>query len=554
MKFTSLGRVLLPAIVLLASCGRDSSSSPTAAEETIAAGAVDAVSVVSGNGQLGDAGAPLGDPVVLRVTENGRPVAGAPIRWELPQGAGRLADALAVTDADGYARATWILGESAPTATLTVSVGSISTNLIAARRSGLQRADLKLVRVSGNAQSGPAGGALGQPLVVRVVSGREGPLAGVKVRWEAEDGGRVSIDSAFSAADGTVTARWTLGSATGTQLLSASTAGAQPITFAANAIPATGEPVTLTIVSGNGQGARVNAALPAQLVVRATNAAGTPLYGVQVSWRVQSGGGSITPAAITTDGSGLAWARWTMGPSAGQGTAVATAPGGAAATFTATALGDNRVAALVKVLGDGQVECPGCGLREQIRVMAVDALGNPVPNAPVTWTPSHGGSLSVQSNVTDATGTAFASWNLGTPVAVQTLTATSGSVSTDFTATASRGGDGVVARIQISVGRNGLDLGESGSARATAVDAAGRAVPNAVISWSVEEPGIIEFTVDPTTTGRVTFRALETYGQVRLTASAGGQSNGFNVYVRRPGNGGGGGSADVVPVTPAVQP
>jgi len=550
MKPRVLGGMLLPVLLLLASCGRDASAPPLAPEEVTPGDApAPTLSIVSGNGQLGDPAAPLEEPVVIRVTDGGRAVAGAAVSWRLSEGGGRLSAAEAATDADGYARATWILGD-AP-GTLDVAVGAASATLSASLRPiGMVRSDLKLVRVSGDAQTATAGTALGDPLVVRVVSSRGGAMAGVKVRWEAVNGGLVSADSSFTGADGTVTARWKLGPTGGAQSVMASTSGAQPVAFVATAIPSSGEPVTLVRVSGDGQGARVRTALASPLVVRAVNAAGTPLSGVQVSWSVRTGGGSISPALITTDGNGLASARWTMGSSAGEGTVVATTPGAAEITFSATAFPDSRVAALVKVLGDGQAECPGCGLREGIAVMAVDGEGNPVPNAPVTWTPSHGGSLSYSTTVTDATGTARASWTLGTTLGVQTLTATSGQASAVFTATASNGGDGVVASILMSPGRTGLEPGDSSHVRATAVDTGLQPVTSAVLTWSVDVPGIIEIIgVSPvgSYTGRLRFRALK-YGEVYLTASAGGRSNTIRIYVRPDyNNGGGGGSADVVP-------
>lgn len=555
MKPRILGGVLIPVLLLAASCGRDASSPPLAPEEA-APGGEATLSIVSGNGQLGDPGTPLEEPVVVRVTDGGRPLAGAPVRWRLSEGGGRLADAAAVTDAEGYARATWILGDAADASTLDVLVGGSSTSLSALRRMGLVRTDLKLVRVSGDAQTGTAGTVLGEPLVVRVVSARGGAMAGVKVRWEAVGAGVVSADSAVSGADGTVTARWTLGPTGGAQTASASTTGALPVSFVAHAIPTSGEPVTLVRVSGDGQGARVGTVLAAPLVVRAVNASGTPLSGVQVSWSVRTGGGSITPATITTDGSGQAYARWTMGPSGGPGTAVATAPGAAEITFTANAISDaNRVAALVKTLGDGQVVCPGCGLREGIRVMAVDSEGNPVPNAPITWTPS-AGTLSYSTTVTDATGTAGAGWTLGTTPGVQTLTATSGQASTAFTATASVGGDGVVAFIQMNPGNTGLEPGDTSHVYAVALDTRSRGVTSAVLTWSIDVPGIIEITgVDPVGSyyGRARFRALQ-FGEVRLTASAGGQSNTIVIRVRPdPMNGGGGGSADPAPDAPGTR-
>lgn len=89
--------------------------------------------------------------------------------------------------------------------------------------------------------------------------------------------------------------------------------------------------------SGNAQSGDVGEALGNPIVVRVTKD-GTPVAGTSVSWSVTGGGGSVSPAASTTNASGNASTIWTLGPAAGANTVQAAVTGatGSPVTFTAT--------------------------------------------------------------------------------------------------------------------------------------------------------------------------------------------------------------------------
>jgi uncharacterized protein (TIGR03437 family) len=77
--------------------------------------------------------------------------------------------------------------------------------------------------------------------------------------------------------------------------------------------------------------------------------------------------------------------------------------------------------ALSTVRGDLQTGIPGAILPVKIQVLLADDSGNPIPNAPVRFTPSPGGEISDASAVTDANGLASASWRLPTDEGVALL-------------------------------------------------------------------------------------------------------------------------------------
>lgn len=72
-------------------------------------------------------------------------------------------------------------------------------------------------------------------------------------------------------------------------------------------------PLSMSVVSGNGQQGPPGAELPDPLVVRVEDARGRPVSGQIVNFRVVSGGGSVFAGAAISNKSGLVQERWTLG-------------------------------------------------------------------------------------------------------------------------------------------------------------------------------------------------------------------------------------------------
>jgi hypothetical protein len=92
--------------------------------------------------------------------------------------------------------------------------------------------------VSGDAQSGPAGAALGGPIVVRLVDSQNNPVAGEQVQFAVNSGGgTVSAASVATAANGEASVTWKLGAAKGEQQVVATAKDAVfAVTFRATAV------------------------------------------------------------------------------------------------------------------------------------------------------------------------------------------------------------------------------------------------------------------------------------------------------------------------------
>ncbi len=196
-----------------------------------------------------------------------------------------------------------------------------------------------LAIAGGNGQSATVGTAVAVAPSVRVTNSSGTGVAGVAVTFAvASGGGAVGGGAAVTDASGVASvASWTLGTTAGAQTLTASTLGAPAVTITATAIA--GAAASATASAGDGQTAAVRASVAVPPAVRVVDAFGNVKAGVAVTFAVTAGGGSITGASATTNGSGVASSgAWTLGTTGGVNRVTATVDGVTTpVTFTATA-------------------------------------------------------------------------------------------------------------------------------------------------------------------------------------------------------------------------
>jgi alpha-tubulin suppressor-like RCC1 family protein len=82
--------------------------------------------------------------------------------------------------------------------------------------------------------------------------------------------------------------------------------------------------LTLTVISGDTQGGSRGEELASAVTVGLRDETGAPASGVEVRWRVLSGGGRVQDRVVTTDGAGHAATRWTLGMDRGEQLLLAT--------------------------------------------------------------------------------------------------------------------------------------------------------------------------------------------------------------------------------------
>ncbi len=203
------------------------------------------------------------------------------------------------------------------------------------------------------------------------------------------------------------------------------------------------EPATVSVVSGAEQAVRQGLALPADVVVRADDAGGSPIEGVAVVFAPAEGDGTADPATAATDAEGRAATSWTLGDRAGVQRLVASVAvgGGPSVQLSATALTPEEATEELRVVqGGGQTGLQGRALREAVVVLALDGRGEPVPGVRVAFAPADGdGTAGSDTVATDAEGRAATSWPLGGRAGAQSLVASvavGGSPSVQLSATA----------------------------------------------------------------------------------------------------------------------
>jgi len=308
---------------------------------------------ISGDLQPASPGIALAAPLVVRVLDAlGSGFKGASVSWMVTAGTGQLSLATTTTDDTGYAAITVTptttpLAVQAAVSGLTGSPQTFTT----AGTGG----PANIVIVAGNGQSSPVGVSVPTAPRVRVTDAVANPLSGVPVTFAVTSGGG-SITGASQTTDASGLATvgsWTLGTTSGTNTLTATVSGVTPATFTATGLA--GPPVSIVIISGNGQTANAGSALTAPLVVETRDQFGNGTPVNPVTWTPSHG--TVNPTSGPTNSAGRAQTTWTLGSGATTQTVTAAA-GPLSAVFTATATFPSP-SILLALVGGNRVPVPG---------------------------------------------------------------------------------------------------------------------------------------------------------------------------------------------------
>jgi plastocyanin len=281
-------------------------------------------------------------------------------------------------------------------------------------------------KLSGDSQVGSANATLGASLVVSVVDQNDAPAAGQTVTWTATTGGgSVTSGTSQTDASGHAAMGRTLGSAAGFQGTTAALSGAtgSPITF--TSISQIQGAFTIAAGTGGGQSDTVLSQLGAPFQATVTDHLGAPVAGVIVSFNVTAGGGTLTQAADTSDGSGHVTTILTLPSTSGTKTVQASVTGllGSPVSFNANAT-SGTATQMAKSAGDSQVALISTALPNPHTVLVKDAHGNTVAGFKVHWSVgTGGGSVSDTAPLTNASGIAATTRSLGATLGTQTDTA-----------------------------------------------------------------------------------------------------------------------------------
>ena len=402
---------------------------------------------VSGDGQLGPAGEPLPEPLVVQAHDRlGNPAIGVPVEFQIIEGGGSPTPAQTQTDVQGRASTTWTLGALAGEAQavrgfLSFRVGQ-GVNFEATAVPGLPG---EIVVASGDGRAAPRLSTLPDPLVVRVEDGFQNPVGGVTVEFAViEGGGSVQPSSTSTDVGGLATTQWTLGAPLGDQSVSIMVEPLPPTTVSA---VATTVPELVQILNGDGQTGIVGERLPDPPSVQVLGPGGAPVSSLDVDFSVSANGGllelmdgsEVSPnLTVRTDVMGVATVGgWILGTTPGTHEVTVEVPGLVPVVLTATAE-TGPPSLLVKVSGDEQSGVVGTLLSAPLVVRVTDTHGNPVAGSTITFGPASGdGSVFPTQVSSDSNGTAATDWTLGSSQGSQSVGASieAGAMVT-FTATA----------------------------------------------------------------------------------------------------------------------
>ena len=189
------------------------------------------------------------------------------------------------------------------------------------------------------------------------------------------------------------------------------------------------EATSIQLVSGGNQTSDSESTLTSPVEVLVKDQEGNAFQGSKVSFAVIEG--SLSVGTATTDASGKARTKWTLGTTAGTQTLTVTAYTGNGTTVLsgspisvkATANEIIEATSIELVSGKDQSGDVESILTEPIKLVVKDQDGNPFPGATVNFEVSEG-VVSSASEITDASGNASTTWTLGSTAGTQSLTIT----------------------------------------------------------------------------------------------------------------------------------
>jgi adhesin/invasin len=310
-------------------------------------------------------------------------------------------------------------------------------------------------------------------VVVKVVASDGVPVPGVAVTFNTS--GAASPATAMTDANGLAQTHWTLANTAGSQTLNVSAANVPTL-----AVQATATQAALTLVSGSGQSALTGHALAQPIVVQVAN--GTAgVSGVNVTFAVASGNGSVSPTTVATDATGRAQTTWTMGTAAGTETMTVTAAGaGGSLTVTANA----TVAPTISFVSVLPTAITTAG-SSTIVALVTGTNGLPQSGALVTFTSSGtGNTISPATATTDVSGHATVLFS-STVAENKTITATANGVSAQVSLPVVAATTSAVTIVKVSGDGQTVHYGTSFGAPLVvrAMDANGSPVAGALIDW-----------------------------------------------------------------------
>ncbi|RPH93422.1 MAG: hypothetical protein EHM72_16365, partial [Calditrichaeota bacterium] len=361
------------------------------------------LSYVSGDRQTAQINTMLADPLRVRLVDTDNvPVTGESIVYKSLTSGAKFSgsDSITVsTDSQGYAGARPTLGSVAGD-TLYVfeaRARNASGSPVTFKASALTGPPAKIIYVSGNNQSGPAGRVLPQTLKVRLLDNLDNPVKGYEVQYNVTEGGGSfngqQNQLIKSDAQGYAEIRWRLGERIGKNTATATAVNTSlpQITFSATGV--VGPAARLVKNGGDNQKGNAGQPLGQYFVVSVTDSFYNTVSNHSVTFQVIQGNGSIngrTQVTQTTNPFGQAQVLYTMGPIDYEQKVQATAELSGLSLIDSpqvfrAVLGPGEPESMNYIGGNNQIGRVNEELPEPFIVQIVDKNGIGVPNHEVEF-------------------------------------------------------------------------------------------------------------------------------------------------------------------------
>ena len=283
------------------------------------------ISVTSGPGS-GDPGDSL--TFTVEVQEDGSAASGKTVTFSITSGDGNasLGTTSTTTGSNGRASTSVTLGGSASGSyTITATVGSKSTSGTATVNTPPPPSGLSAVMFSTPWPLDP-----GDSTTFSIDVKEDGSAAsGKTVTFSVSpDDGTVSLSATSATTDSKGQASTTLRTGSGSSGSYTVTATVGTLSLSSSVTVNTPPPpLAFWIISGDKQQGLLGEALANPFVVEVRDQSGDPLPGVQVTFSVSSGGGTLSATITTTDSNGRVKSTLTLGPNPGTNTVEVAATG-----------------------------------------------------------------------------------------------------------------------------------------------------------------------------------------------------------------------------------
>lgn len=203
-------------------------------EANATAGAPASLVRKAGDGQTGVVGMPLPDSLVAVVVDvHGNPVAGVSVTWSVETDGGSVNPVSSTTAEDGTAATSWVLGTTSGSTSVRASIAEDQD--VSFRATGEADEPEEVVKWQGDLQTGTAGAALRDSLVVHVTDQYGNPVGGRRVSWNVIEGdGSANPEESTTDGQGRASSAYILGTDGSENRMEAVVAGMEPVIFSAS--------------------------------------------------------------------------------------------------------------------------------------------------------------------------------------------------------------------------------------------------------------------------------------------------------------------------------